>query len=377
MFVRTFSVPECGAIWIAKTVPPTCCKGSENLEQTQLMQLRISGQIRRPAYNSACLLLALILFPVLAVAGEPKLSGTQRQQVIRVFLAEHPFVSRAIPRGKAGVRIEGNKITPTSEKSEQLIAQYGIVAKPGQRVVVTAVRFTQEGIVFEINGGPNKHKKWTDRISLGGPLTIPPATTSGNQPGSDPDRSPSGSFVFFAINKEEVASLTTDRIKDLLAPVLDFQSKNTAEAYQKTLPPRLADAVKNHCALVGMNKDMVIAALGRPPRRVRETNEGQYYEEWIYGTPPKVVQFIRFVGDKVIRIENMKVSGEKEVRTQDEVGGLIQPLDVPADKQKRSDVSKRAPTLLRPNEKRDSATDTVPLANQSPDYRLPSPSSSQ
>ncbi len=69
-----------------------------------------------------------------------------------------------------------------------------------------------------------------------------------------------------------------------------------------------------------MNKEMVGYAMGRPPRRIRETSDGKDYEEWIYGAPPHDVEFIRFEGDKVVRIEDMKVSGEKQVRTQNEVG---------------------------------------------------------
>jgi hypothetical protein len=43
------------------------------------------------------------------------------------------------------------------------------------------------------------------------------------------------------------------------------------------------------------------------------------YEEWIYGTPPQDVEFIRFVGDEVVRIETMAVDGKKVVRTDPEV----------------------------------------------------------
>jgi hypothetical protein len=119
------------------------------------------------------------------------------------------------------------------------------------------------------------------------------------------------------------AAITPEQIRMQLAPVLDFRSVSQDEAYQKTLPPVLAAALKEHRALVGMDRDMVLAALGRPPSRLRETSRGgEEYEEWIYGSPPREVQFIRFVRDKVVRIEEMKVTGEKLVRTQDEVGKL-------------------------------------------------------
>jgi hypothetical protein len=178
----------------------------------------------------------------------------------------------------------------------------------------------------------------------------------------DPDQPngghPVGSTVLLALKDEGISTLTTDQIKELLAPVLDFKAASVAEAYQKSLPPVLAAAVKEHRALVGMDKDLVTYAMGRPPRRIRETKDGQEIEEWIYGTPPQDVEFIRFIGDKAVSIEEMKVTGEKVVRTQNEVGDLGGTLDASAQKQKRPDSmaapaeqERSAPTLLRPEER--------------------------
>jgi hypothetical protein len=286
--------------------------------------------------------------------AEDKLSEAQRQEIIRAFLAEHPFVHRAVPRGKTGVHIaEDGKITPSEAELNQLIAQFGPAAKPGERAQISSVRFVHRGIIFDINGGPVKRKRWRDHINVeaGG---IDPRASQSQQADPSADLNFNGSFVFLAL-KEDVASLTAEHIKDLLSPILDFKAANVAEAYQRSLPPLLAAAVKNHHALVGMDKDMVTCAMGRPPRRLRESQEGQDYEEWIYGAPPRDVEFIRFVGDKVVRIEDMKVSGEKLVRTQDEVGDL---LDASAQKQTRPDSAaasqeeerRGAPTLLRPGE---------------------------
>jgi hypothetical protein len=69
-----------------------------------------------------------------------------------------------------------------------------------------------------------------------------------------------------------------------------------------------------------MDREMVTYALGRPPQKYRDKDaDGTEYEEWIYGAPPADVQFVRFVGDEVIRIETMKVDGTKVVRTDKEV----------------------------------------------------------
>ena len=315
---------------------------------------RAQAQGRRCAVGLLALLLAV---GTLASANDAKLSEAQRIAIIRTLLAEHPFVHRAFPRGKAGIRIEGDKISPPEAEMNQLIVQYGTAAKVGERVQITAVRFEHHGIAFEINGGPNKRKSWRDRISIG----VNPADpeNSAGQEDGDIYTNATGSSVFLAI-KDDNVSLTAERIKEMLSPVLDFKALSVSEAYEKSLPPVLAKAVKNHRALVGMDKDMVIYAKGRPSRRLRESRDGKDYEEWIYGAPPQDVEFIRFIDDKVVSIEEMNVSGEKVVRTQDEVGNLGGALDASAKKQKEpeamagpdSGAEQRSapPSLLRPGE---------------------------
>lgn len=331
----------------------------------------------RSVHSAGCVLgVLLLLVGTLAATDDVKLSGAQRMAILRTFLAERPFVHRAFPRGKTGIRIEGDRITPSEAEMNSLIAQFGPAAKVGERVQVTDVRFEHEGIVFEINGGPVKRKSWKDRISIG-PIGGDPRSSK-SQPDSDSVYTVSnGSSVFLAM-KSDAASLTTDQIKDLLSPVLDFKTTSVAEAYQKSLPPVLAQAVKNHHALVGMDKEMVTYAMGRPPRRVREQN----YEEWIYGDPPQDVQFIRFLEDKVVRIEEMTVSGEKVVRTQDEVGDLGGALNASAKQQTPgamavsnpaagSEQPSKPPTLLRPDEKAGNADDAARDSKRDPDPKLP------
>ena len=103
---------------------------------------------------------------------------------------------------------------------------------------------------------------------------------------SDPNANPRGSFAVLEFDKY-VPEMTADQIKELLRPVFDFHAKSAVEAYLDTLPVQVKDAVKNHEVLVGMNRDMVTYAKGRPPRKIREqAADGVPYEEWIYGAPP-------------------------------------------------------------------------------------------
>ncbi len=318
-------------------------------------------------------ILVLLLVGTLT-AGNPKLSEAQRMAILRTFLAERPFVHRVFPRGKAGIRVEGEKVTPSEAEMNQLIAQFGPVAKVGDRVQITAVRFEHGGIIFDINGGATKRKSWRDRISIGA-NGVDPASS---QNAADVYTDSNGSSVFLAL-QTDAASLTTDQIKDMLSPILDFKTRSVAEAYQKSLPPLLAAAVKNHHALVGMDREMVTYAMGRPPHRVREKD----YEEWIYGDPPQKVEFIRFVDDKVIRIEDMNVSGEKVVRTKDEVGDLGGVLDASAHKKPQPEAMARPdaasvpeqtsepPTLLRPGEKAANADNTAGDSKRDANPKLP------
>ena len=94
-----------------------------------------------------------------------------------------------------------------------------------------------------------------------------------------------------------VPELTGEQVREMLAPVFDFKALTEAEAYEKTLPPKVQDAIKDHQVLVGMDREMVIYAKGRPPKKIRDKDDnGVDYEEWIYGDPPQEVQFVRFHG---------------------------------------------------------------------------------
>ncbi len=300
---------------------------------------------------------------------ETKLTEIDRENIIRVFMAEQVFVHRMFPMGKIGLRIEDGVVTPTDAQVRQLAADYGPACRPGDRAKITNVVFKDNGIIFEINGGPVKRKKWYQRLQVSGAGSIA-VTPTGQQPDNmNIDTNARGSYVALVF-KGHVPALTTDEIKQMLSPVLDFKSATVAEAYEKSLPPKLAEAVKDHKALVGMDRDMVTFALGRPPNKIRETDkEGREYEEWIYGTPPQSVQFVRFIGDKVVRIETMSIDGQKVVRTKDEVGDLSGAISAMAKKeQPKSDSgdasNPSAPSLLRPGEQQINVTPSTPARPQ-------------
>jgi len=220
---------------------------------------------------------------------------------------------------------------------------WGPAAKNGDAVRITNVIFKDNMVHVEINGGPVKKNKWYQRISVGGAGGETPVAPS------DSNANARGSFVDVYFDPY-IPEMTGQAFKKVLRPVLDFDSKSTEEAYLETIPPKAKEAIENHKVLVGMNREMVTYAKGRPPKKVREHEEDVEYEEWIYGEPPQDVEFVRFVGDEVVKIETMKVDGTKLVKVDKEIS--LEPVTKIA---KDEDTGKppNAPTLRRAGEETD------------------------
>ena len=216
-------------------------------------------------------------------------------------------------------------------------------------------------IRFEINGGPIKKEKWYQHITLAGGAnsTVPVAP-------SDASANPRGTFVVLYFDKY-VPETTGPELKQLLRPVFDFDSKNARDAYLEAVSPQIRDAIKNQHVLVGMNHEMVIYAKGRPPNKVRERANEVEYEEWIYGAPPQDVDFVRFVGDEVVRVETMKMGGEKIVRVEKEIDLGTTPTVA----RKQEERPANAPTLRRPGEKMPDPTPANP--SSTPPLSAPPP----
>jgi hypothetical protein len=288
-------------------------------------------------YRSLAVVLALSSLMFAGNTPSPRISPKTRQEIVHAFNAELVYIRASFPMGKTGLKLKNGTVTPSGPELQRLMALWGPAVKAGDRARISDVFIKQDHIRFEINGGPVKHK-WYQHLEIDGPLgggPIEPSDSSANA---------RGSFVDLYFDKY-VPEITGPELKELLHPVFDFDSKSGVEAFLETVPPKVKEAIKNHHVLVGMNHDMVIYAKGRPPRKVREHEGEVEYEEWIYGTPPEDVDFVRFVGDEVVRVETMKVDGQKIVRTEKEVD-----LGAPTVAKKQEDRPATAPTLRRPGE---------------------------
>jgi hypothetical protein len=294
-----------------------------------------------PRFVPALFLLIIAPF-ALAAPDAPRMSKQTRMDLIRAFNAELVYVRTPFPMGKKGLTVKDGEVTPNGEELQQMMALWGPAAKPGDRAMITDIRIKDDLIHFEINGGPVKRKKWYQHIEVGGATGSTPIA-----PG-DAEANPRGSFVDLLFD-HYVPEMNPQELKERLRPVFDFDAKSAAEAYMETVPPKVKEAIKEHRVLVGMNREMVMYSKGRAPKKVREKQDENEFEEWIYGEPPQAVDFVRFIGDEVVRVETMQVNGEKTLRTEKEVD-----LEASSTVAKKTDLpdepSTKAPSLRRPGE---------------------------
>jgi hypothetical protein len=271
-----------------------------------------------------------------------KMTPQTRMLVIRNLTAERVFARVLFPQGTKGLEVKDGKVTPNEASVAQLVAENGAAAQPGDRCVITNVEVREKAIILEINGGPKKRDKWYQHVQAGANGSMSNVGPANKSLGAH------GSVVTLEFDKG-VPELTGDQIRDMLGPVFDFKALTTAEAYAKTLPPKVQEAIKNHKVLVGMDKEMVVYAVGRAPKKIRDKDEqGHDYEEWIYGNPPEEVDFVRFAGDTVSRLEIMTVDGQKIVRTEKEVD--LQSVEAEVAEKKPVPKPGNAPSLRRPGE---------------------------
>jgi hypothetical protein len=317
----------------------------------------------------ALLLMLAVLIAVCAAGDKkipdsaPEMSQQTRMDLIKAFNAELIYIRTTFPVGSKGLQLKNGNITPRGSDLEHMLAMYGPAVKPGEQAMITDIRIKNDRIHFEINGGPIKKKKWYQRIQVGmGSGTV--------QAPDDPKANPRGSFVDVVFDRY-VPELDPQQLKTLLRPVFDFDAKSVVEAYLETVPPKVKEAIQSHNVLVGMNREMVTYSLGRPPRKLREKEGDVDYEEWIYGEPPKDVQFVRLVGDEVTRVEIMKVGGEKILRTEKEVDLGTAPTVAKAPDEPAVRPA-NAPTLRRPGEAADSDPKTEDAHPHAPGRTSPS-----
>jgi hypothetical protein len=237
---------------------------------------------------------ALSLLPAGAWAGS-KLTNDERIELVRGLTAEYATVKVLLPRSKKALEFES---TGKYEKSswDAIAHESGPAARSGDTVQVTKVDIEDDRIVLQINGGFKGGKKWYQGVQIGvGGSTAPISNNDSNAPG--------GTSVAVLFHKA-LEPIKASEVKKLLAPVLDFERHSVTEIYSETLTPETQKAIKEKHVLVGMDREQVIMAVGRPQHKSREIKDGLETEDWVFGTPPGKITFVTFNGDKVVKVKD-------------------------------------------------------------------------
>src|SRR5215472_17689554 len=235
------------------------------------------------------------------------LSETSKLSLIRFVSGEFAKARKPIPGGKDGFTIYTDKPL-NQEYLDRVVATHGAAINTGDPTQITKLEFREHTIIVDINGGGRPKSHWWQNIQVGmGGPTYPQSqsTTMPDQQQGPPGIQPGQGGTLYLQFPKAIPDLTPEELKRLLSPFLDFGGEHSAAVqWIDTLPPEKKKAITERRAMLGMDREEVVAAMGKPDRKVRERDaEGYDTEDWIYGHPPDKTIFVHFRGDKVSSIK--------------------------------------------------------------------------
>jgi hypothetical protein len=246
---------------------------------------------------AACLLFSALA--PLAAGSDQKLTDDDRIEILRGLMSENATVKTLLPRSKKPLPIDS---TGEWDKQfwDQANREFGAAARVGDLVQVTHLNIENDKIVFEINGGMKGQNRgsWKDhvQVGIGGVGSV-------NRPQNSNSNAPGGTSIALLFNGP-VPAIKADDIKKILAPVLDFDTQTATDNYVEKLPEPIQNAIKANKVIIGMDRDQVLLAIGKPRHKERNiTRDGTETEDWIYGDPPGKITFVTFTGSKVTGIK--------------------------------------------------------------------------
>jgi hypothetical protein len=243
-----------------------------------------------------------------AASSAPKNSTLQeltKLQLIRYVSGEFAKARKPLPGGKEGFTLLVDK--PLNEETlNHAVTLHGAAVNSGDNVQITKLEFHERTIIVDVNGGGRPRKNWRDHIQfgMGGTMPTSSTTTSGQDQGPPGFQQGMGGTIYLQFPKN-VPDISPDELKNILAPFLDFSKERSASVHWiDTLPPEMKKAITERHPIIGMDRDEVVAAIGKPDRKVRERDaQGNDTEDWIYGHPPDKTVFVRFTGERVTGIK--------------------------------------------------------------------------
>jgi len=244
--------------------------------------------------------------PNSAASKSATLTEPSKLTLIRYVSGEFAKVRRPIPGGKDGFVLYTDKPL-NQEYLDRIVATHGAAINTGDKAQITKLEFREHTIIVDINGGGRPHHNWRDHIQIGmgggNPAPQSTTTTQDEQGGPPGFQQGMGGTLYLQFPKS-IPDLTPEELKNLLSPFLDFEREHSAAVHWiDTLPPEMKKAITERHAVLGMDREEVVAAIGKPDRKVRERDaDGFDTEDWIYGHPPDKTIFVHFRGDKVSSI---------------------------------------------------------------------------
>jgi len=241
-----------------------------------------------------------------AVSKNSSLTEPSKLALIRYVSGEFAKVRKPIPGGKEGFVLYTDKPL-NQEYLDRVVTTHGAAINTGDNAQITKLEFHEHTIIVDINGGGRPKKSWRDRIqlSVGGPSQVPQSSTTTTEQQGPAGFQPGAGGTLYIQFPKNIPDLSPDDLKNILAPFLDFTREHSAAVHWiDTLPPATKKAITERHAILGMDREEVVAAMGKPDRKVRERDaEGYDTEDWIYGHPPDKTVFVHFRGDKVSSIK--------------------------------------------------------------------------
>jgi hypothetical protein len=226
------------------------------------------------------------------------LQPQSRLLLTRYVSGEFAKAIQPIPGGKKGFKVPvGKPLDPQALRDA--LRLWGTAVNPGDTIQITQLEFRSREILVQINGGGKRRFHLREHLQVGVGGTTAVTTT----PGSHPLEGIGGTLVLDY--GRPLPDMSPDDLKRDLSILLDFSKQHSAAVnWVETLPPQYQQAIKDRKAVVGMDHEMVLVAMGRPEKKVRERDpDGRETEDWIYGTPPARTTFVTFLGDNVVRVK--------------------------------------------------------------------------
>jgi hypothetical protein len=231
------------------------------------------------------------------------LQDSSKLTLIRYVSGEFARAIKPLPAGKEGFIVHIGQPVDANMLDRQ-VATHGAAVNTGDHVQITKLEFRDRQIIVDLNGGGRGKKRLRDRIHLemGG---IPTARTTSAQEAGPPGMQPGLGSTLYLEFSQALPDMSPDDLKKLLAPFLDFTRQRSASLqWFDTLPIEMKQAIQDRKPVVGMDREEVVAAIGKPEHKVRERDaEGNDIEDWIYGQPPSKTVFVRFTGQRVTSVK--------------------------------------------------------------------------